>query len=101
MTYTRDYFIQKFEAIEEDQWLVGEFEHHGRCCALGHCGHTGDGHTEESRALRTLLEHHNPDNSMHYAVFCINDNEHPSYKQPTPKQRILAALRDLPSEATP
>ena len=36
--YTLDYFIQKFEAIPEDNWSVGYIGHDGYRCALGHCG---------------------------------------------------------------
>jgi hypothetical protein len=91
--YTRDYFIAKFEAIDEGQWCEDGFEENGKCCAMGHCGwrdsskapvyHDGS----EGYALIGLM----------HRVSCINDGLHAGYQQPTPKQRILAALRDLPA----
>lgn len=86
MQYSIEYFIEKFEAIPEELWITGHYtDNDGRYCALGHCGlRTRMLICQESDALQTLLPH----------TQYINDDRHPSYKQPTPKQRILAALRD-------
>lgn len=86
-TYDVDYFIAKFEAIPEGAWCVGAFRKGIQCCALGHCGDSEDVETpEEAAALRDVLC---------WAVARINDGEDYRYEQPTPKQRILAALRDI------
>lgn len=91
MTYNVDYFINKFEAIPEDKWFVGSYQNPNnpeQKCARGHCG--GDYSwlsTEEEMALLKLLGR--------FTTTSINDGIDLNYQQPTPKQRILAALYDL------
>jgi len=85
--YDVDYFLTKFSAIPDEQWCVGEFAWDGMKCALGHCGEVVPfATTAESQALRWLFD---------VSVIAVNDGKDPRYKQPTPKARILAALRDL------
>jgi hypothetical protein len=89
-----NYFIAKFEAIPETDWCVGALskaeEKDGKPtgktlhCALGHCA------LEEKPVLTSLLE---PLGAL--SPTYINDNWHTGYRQLTPKQRILAALRDV------
>jgi hypothetical protein len=89
MTYDVDYFIAKFEAIPEDEWCVGHFiSMDGTKCALGHCGDEGTGDSPEANALGCLFPYLGD-------VININDGRHSDYPQPTPKQRILAALNDI------
>lgn len=86
MNYTVDYFIAKFEAIPDEQWCVGEFtDQERRHCAVGHCLDRMQ-LTEESKALVRLMGHN---------TTFVNDGVDPDYQQPTPKARILAALRDI------
>lgn len=90
-TYDKNYFISKFEAIPEDRWMTGDFvDESGRCCAFGHCGvrplSPGFNGGDEAYALACLLRN---------CTSSINDGQDDRYKQPTPKQRILAALRDV------
>ena len=86
MTYDAAYFIAKFEGIPEERWCTNVFRSHGgRRCALGHCQESRTGRTDESIALANLLT----DTAE------INDGKDPRYQQPTPKQRVLAALKDL------
>lgn len=89
--YDVDYFIRKFEAIPELLWCIDALEDdQGRRCALGHCyGTQMDGCTSESMALCAVIF------IGHGSVPDINNGEDPRYQQPTPKQRILAALRDI------
>lgn len=89
MTYDVDYFIAKFEAIPEELWFVnGYTDFTGRHCALGHCGETGNhfARCDEAETLQRILQND---------TVPINDGYHPWYHQPTPKQRILAALGDV------
>lgn len=88
-THDADYFIAKFEAIPEEQWCTGRLrDNSGRCCASGHCGRDDPlVPTEESTALAIVLRR--------WDVPGINDGDYAQYPQPTPKQRILAALRDI------
>jgi hypothetical protein len=83
--YNAQYFIDKFSTIPEEKWCTGKFEdEHGRHCALGHCGaRKSFVRTEEANALSALIW-----------PMSINDGDADDYQQPTPKQRILAALED-------
>lgn len=86
--YNVDYFIKKFEAIPEIEWCTRGFGVNGNHCAYGHCGMTDSlefKKVPEAYALGNLL----------FDVVDINDDRHPNYQQPTPKQRILAALYDI------
>ena len=88
--YTKEYFIAKFSEIPEEKWCTRVMtSSDGRHCAYGHCGaRVVCDDTPESRAFAELFgKIENAD---------VNDGKDPRYKQPTPKQRILAALRDLP-----
>lgn len=85
MNYTVQYFIDKFEAIPvlgRGSVTLG--------CAYGQCGGYS---TEESMGLTNIFRILN-DNAVSMVII-INDGTHPSYRQPTPKQRILAALYDI------
>lgn len=89
--FNKQYFIAKFEAIPENHWCVGNTENmDGQRCAIGHCVQN-DGETldeEEAEALKVLFV-------TSGSIADINDNKNSTYKQPTPKQRVLAALRDI------
>jgi hypothetical protein len=100
--YDIDYFITKFSAIDEKDWCIEVLgDEYGRHCAIGHCGGRpgtmADGIylTQEARALIKLF------GGEIMCVTIINDNSwqhegmQSAYKQPTPKQRILAALYDI------
>jgi hypothetical protein len=92
MTYDVDYFIAKFSAIPDAAWLTGEYEYKGKCCALGHCGISykpGATQSEEADALIDLFTLIGQDPTQ------VNDGEASEYPQLTPKERILAALRDI------
>jgi len=97
------YFIDKFEAIPEEKWTTHtQIDHDGKRCALGHflpaeyrnindwysgsiiCG----SHTEEGKAMARLF-------GGEFCIAKINNGGDPKYQQATPKQRILAALRDV------
>lgn len=101
------YFIDKFEAIPEDRWTTfTQIDSQERRCALGHllpssynyetwskgwgcCG----SETEEGKALCLLFS------PIRFSGACtvanINNGEDDKYQQDTPKQRVLAALRDI------
>lgn len=108
------YFINKFEAIPEEKWCIGEFAgKDGAKCANGHCGVTQLDHfyfTRESRALQRVFantivhyssgriaeDHFYPDGQRYSNIAAaINNSNTIEYQQDTPKQRILAALRDI------
>jgi hypothetical protein len=104
MNYDVDYFIAKFEAIPEEMWITEDLWTENGCCALGHCGARRLSEVEdlpEAAALVSIFKPHisRYNNDMcddTEAVWCVNDQKGINgYNQPTPKQRILAALRDI------
>lgn len=100
--YDVNYFIKKFSPIPEDEWTVCIQQNElGQRCAFGHCmpksekvkGYMYHGYgdtTKEGKVLGSMfffyLKRHPPEVNNGY----VND-----YQQPTPKQRILAALYDI------
>ena len=92
MTYDVDYFINKFKSIPEDKWCVDEFVNkQGQCCVYGHCGLTD-------------VEYDSPEaddlGDLFYSIgylnpALVNNGVDPRYTQNTPKQRIMAALKDI------
>lgn len=109
--YTVDYFINKFEAVPEELWYVGEFRdpNNPKCrCVLGLCGVYGytssegfymEETTEESQALTNLI-FFNKDvlgKSFFISAASINDGGCSIFKEDTPKKRILSALNRLKS----
>lgn len=84
-------FIKKFEAIPEERWCLDTVDNgRGAHCAIGHLnGRFFNGNkwdSEEANQLSNLIEH---------PVGINNYNYGGKYPQPTPKLRILAALRDV------
>lgn len=87
--YNVDYFIRKFEAIPEELWVSGSTgQPSGPRCAMGHCM---DGHevTDEMIKFCNLFTDHGR------VGYVVNNGYDSTYQQPTPKQRILAALYDI------
>lgn len=98
MNYDIDHYINKFEAIPEEQWCSWFQKMDGQRCALGHCispvnlGRWHANHATlvepEAQALYSL---------SHGMIAMVNNGEDPAYQQPTEKQRVLAFLHDLKS----
>jgi len=84
--YTVEYFIQKFEAIEEKEWTIGKFYDGitNTHCVIGHCN------SAEREAIYDIFGKHSTSTPV-----IINDGYNTNYQQSTPKQRILAALKDI------
>lgn len=95
MNYNADYFINKFEPIPESKWCIyAMINDKGQKCARGHCnaGIRMDIKiypSIEDNALCELFE------KLGHQVWDVNNGYHGPYQQLTPKQRILAALRDI------
>lgn len=101
--YTVQFFIDKFEAIPENKWNVNSYINieGDKMCAYGHCGVRGMDESfrnyPEARALAAIGINH-----FGYDKFVdINDGGSSGYDQPTPKQRILAALYDIRKSQQP
>jgi hypothetical protein len=122
MKYTVDYFIQKFEAIPEDKWTTGTFMNTvlKNRCALGHTLSANTillldkyGVNESGGCNYPISEKDKAPGGIFHEAYClsilfnesgrigsemvivINNGADPRYKQPTPQQRILAALHDI------
>lgn len=94
--YNRDYFIAKFEAIPDDQFTIGAYVHRGARCAAGHCM-TLDSPPGELGALCALFPPAFKGDNFDSGVVRINDRQDERYQVLGAKNRILAALRDLPA----
>lgn len=86
-----------FEAIPDDQWVANGLFHgpNGSACARGHIH---DRLGISSCAFMELMQPLTWSNQLPFerdVAAAVNDGRHPRYQQPTPKTRILAALRDL------
>lgn len=101
--YTIDYFIEKFEAIPEEQWVIyATLNSKGQRCALGHCEVIENNEhgryilNQEAEALISILMNVLPKNIKIYErsdiVTNINDNKNSGFGE-TPKERILNALK--------
>lgn len=100
--YTVDYFIKKFKAIPEGRFLTGErHDGKGNHCAHGWCDLRNvineSGETMEEMALSKLAELI----PGRFGFGPINNGTDYRYQQPTPKQRILAALYDIKAMQQP
>lgn len=96
------YFIDKFTAIPDDKWIVGQLcNSQGQCCVLGHCGERRGVYedTPESHALKMLFHTHflRPDDINDYGSheFFLSEERRHKFDQTTPKARILAALEAI------
>lgn len=95
-TMDTTFFIAKFEAIPDELWITEKYSDKDEdgektACALGHCA-------EYSATSFALIKVFEPDfrfrNQSESRIANINDGLDPDYPQPTPKARVLAALRD-------
>lgn len=92
MKYDVNYFIKKFTAIPEKAWCTQVFDNKcGQHCALGHCGIIPNKvpYTKESNELSLLFIKY-----YYFNVTTVNDNIY-SNNEPTPKLRILKALKTI------
>ena len=95
MKYDIDYFIAKFSAIPEEKWCTGKFMNDtGQCCALGFClpGYKGTAELDEENNTEFLSIQTIFGKIKYKDITDINDRRSVGFKQPTPKQRVLAAL---------
>ncbi len=92
--YTPQYFIYKLSAIPEELWYVGDFtnpKQPHQHCAYGHLGCSENfQENPEANAFDELFRSHD------LLAFMVNDGPYEgNFTQPTPKQRILAALESF------
>lgn len=92
--YDVDWFIRFYEAIPEDRWTANRLHDGDRSCAMGHLcklldkmPKMNDDHIGSINSLFVLYLGSVPP--------AINDGRIDEFTQPTPKQRILAALHKI------
>lgn len=85
--------IAYMEATEEDSWQTGTVRSKDgtKNCFFGHLFAMG-GSDEQGDTLWHRFEDRW---ATTYMIYPVNDGEDPAYPHATPKQRILAYLRDL------
>lgn len=100
--YDVNYFIQKFQSIPEKRLITHNcYDRNGNGCAIGWCAGNAPAincySSPEYFALINLFSSIKPitHNTPQWAIADVNNGDHPDYQQPTPKQRILAALHDI------
>lgn len=98
--YNRAYFIRKFKAIPEEQWLIHDFAQRmadgtEQCCALGHCGNRYNKLTHEAEMLDYMVACRQKKlNQELDGIHTVNDGLPPYHKLGDhPKTRVLAFLR--------
>ena len=86
--------IDYLEDTADESWLMGRCrsEDGSQNCVLGHLLDFGGG-----EAIDVFEEVY----ATSFMVFPVNDGEHPDYPQPTPKQRVLAYLRNMEAGREP
>ena len=95
--YAAEYFYNKFAAIPDNEWTTEVYfrPEDNAYCALGHCGCTDLGDSEESLTLECLFL----GSDLFVSVPSINDGtEGTSDLGDTPKERILNALTLISAE---
>lgn len=95
LEWTND-FIDFFSAIPEERWCTGTYEIDGRQCAWNFLRYK-----EQFNRMIPLInliaeKNGHPTSLIGIPLLpLINDGKAKCYPQPTPKQRILAALNDV------
>lgn len=95
--YNVDYFIKKFEATQDNKWITNNYILGDSFCALGFCGRDGIRESKEADDLVNLFL----SNSFAHPAEVNDGKQNQPYQQPTPKQRILAALYDIKAKQQP
>lgn len=89
-----DSIIEYLEKTKEEYWYTDYCR--SQCgtknCLLGHLFEYGGGERGQGSNFVDFFEEQY---ATSYMFFPVNDGKNPLYQQKTPKQRILAYLRDL------
>lgn len=94
--YDVDFFIDFFTAIPEDRWCTLWFTDGDKHCAAGHVIFFKNyPNNTESYKIFEVLYNLFDSNGMYQNITGISDGIDINYQQSTPKQRILAALRNI------
>jgi hypothetical protein len=83
--------IDYMEATTESSWCMDKVRVGNTNCFFGHLVNMGKNETERCKLWEIFEECW----ATTYMIYPVNDGEHPKYQQPTPKQRVIAYLKDL------
>jgi hypothetical protein len=90
--------IAYMENTEESTWRVDTVRgKDGSNCFFGHLFNMGGGDSEKGGSR--LWDYFEANYATTFMLYPVNDGQHPKYQQPTPKQRVIAYLKDLASGA--
>jgi len=94
-----DSVVAYMESTPEDSWRVGTVRSTDGAtnCFFGHLFNMGKDDKEGSDLWDAFEELW----ATTYMLYPVNDGESPNYPQATPKQRVIAYLRDLASGSAP
>lgn len=82
--YKAQFFINKFDAIPDEKWCMGKtVNDEGQHCAIGHAK------PDEIYSIFMLFR------NLGETPMNINDGKVEAYQQETPRERIVAALKDI------
>lgn len=88
-------FIQYLTDTSEDEWAVGVVRtKDGKNCSFGHLvnWYYGPGYEGTISGVWDIFEEMW---MTTYVIYPINDGQNPEYRQATPKQRVLAYMKNL------
>lgn len=86
-----DVIIDHMNSTTEDSWCTNVVRKEDKNCFFGHLFSMGKNDKEGNFLWGAFEEIW----ATTYMIYPVNDGEHPRYNQPTPKQRIIAYLKDL------
>lgn len=94
--------LRILEPIPEDEWCTGmRINDYGQCCSLGHYsmkqyGHPAENQGEDGPLTRRLIIASNKFlGCLIHTIATVNNMPFLAYRQPTPKQRVMALLSDM------
>lgn len=92
--------IDYLEGTAEDEWLTDRCRSQDgtQNCVMGHIFNWGGGEKGHGSVAWDQFEERYATTFM---IFPVNDGKDERYQQPTPKQRVLAYLRDMAEGRTP
>lgn len=96
--------LDVLEPIPEDQFITGQYNVSDRCCSLGYLNKAWNKEAcwteNDSAAINVYIsmKYPNTDELGKQGMVYINDEITDEFPQPTPKQRVVALLKDIISK---
>lgn len=83
--------IDYMESTPEESWCTDVVRKENTNCFFGHLFSMG----KDDREGNILWGGFEESWATTYMIYPVNDGQNPKYQQPTPKQRVIAYLKDL------